>query len=165
MDDHASNKPCFSKVGPCTHVVFGHEKRSSFIPFLTGRGALWEIQRNGSWCWDRHHFRGLKTTLASRSLEHLIGPPPGMVWGSAVSTPRIFGRPWEAADFPFSDRPVLGVLTFELMSGAVEKFWQTLRWQSSNTDRDAYSHFPIRASRSCTTTIGVKTHSGRAATL
>ena len=50
MDDHASNKPCFSKVGPCTHVVFGHEKRSSFIPFLTGRGALWEIQRNGSWC-------------------------------------------------------------------------------------------------------------------
>ena len=86
--------------------------------------------------------------------------PPGMVWGSGVSTPGIFGRPWEAADFPFSDRPVLGVLTFELMSGAVEKFWQTLRWQSSITDRDAYSHFPIRASRSCTTTIGVKTHSG-----
>ena len=58
--------------------------------------------------------------------------PPGMVWGVESPRPEFFGRPWEAADFPFSDRPVLGVLTFELMSGAVEKFWQTLRWQSSS---------------------------------
>ncbi len=32
---------------------------------------------------------------------------PGMIWGSAFSTPGVMNRCWEPSDFPMSDRPVL----------------------------------------------------------
>ena len=32
---------------------------------------------------------------------------PGMIWGSAFSTPGVMNKGWEPSDFPMSDRPVL----------------------------------------------------------